>query len=55
MSRDMTTEEWLEELDSWMDKWCCTCPILAEDVCGNCIIRYLDAWKEEQRAGCARN
>ena len=45
----------LHKLDEWMDDWCCSCPLLGDEVCENCIIRYLDAWMEEKRVRCDRN
>ena len=45
----------IEELFAWIDEWCDFCPVLDEDVCENCIIRYLSEWAEAKRKQCGKN
>ena len=45
----------LEEIIQWIDEWCDHCPLLEDETCENCIIRYLSVWAEDKRKRCARN
>lgn len=45
----------LEEIVQWIDEWCDHCPLLEDETCENCIIRYLSVWAEDKRKRCVRS